>query len=123
MLVPLRHRAIVRVVRGCVFVAVDAAVVLVVLVIVVVIAVLMFVRVGHAVEVFVHVQMALIPIRFVVDVHDQLSFAERPFGSDREGLQPALSISRAAFQPGAPITPPPGCAADPHRNRLAIGVW
>src|SRR5438874_9357855 len=31
-------------------------------------------------------------------------------------------ISRAAFQPAAPMTPPPGWAAEPHRYRPLIGV-
>jgi hypothetical protein len=31
-----------------------------------------------------------------------------------ESLRPRR-ISRAAFKPGVPITPPPGCAAAPHR--------
>jgi hypothetical protein len=31
-------------------------------------------------------------------------------------------IVRAAFQPAAPMTPPPGCAAAPHRNRPRMGV-
>ena len=32
------------------------------------------------------------------------------------------SMVRAAFHPAAPMTPPPGCAAAPHRNRPRIGV-
>src|SRR5262245_19999578 len=31
-------------------------------------------------------------------------------------------ITRAAFHPAAPITPPPGCAAEPHRYSPLIGV-
>ena len=35
---------------------------------------------------------------------------------------PRFSISRAQLNPGAPITPPPGCAPDPHRNKPFTGV-
>ena len=31
-------------------------------------------------------------------------------------------ISFAAFHPAAPMTPPPGCAAEPHRNSPLTGV-
>jgi len=31
-------------------------------------------------------------------------------------------ISRAALYPGAPITPPPGCAPDPHNHSPSTGV-
>ena len=41
----------------------------------------------------------------------------------RPSRQPRLlSITRAAFQPEAPMTPPPGCVAAPHMNRPLIGV-
>ena len=35
---------------------------------------------------------------------------------------PSFNISRAALYPGAPITPPPGCAPDPHKYRPRTGV-
>ena len=31
-------------------------------------------------------------------------------------------ISRAAFMPGTPVTPPPGCAPAPHRYSPATGI-
>lgn len=34
----------------------------------------------------------------------------------------SFSISRAALKPGAPITPPPGCAPEPHRYSPLTGV-
>src|SRR4030095_8772636 len=33
-----------------------------------------------------------------------------------------FNIAIAALWPGAPITPPPGCAPLPHRNRPSMGV-
>ncbi len=40
----------------------------------------------------------------------------------RSPRQCGFNISRAAFQPAAPITPPPGCAAEPQRKRFLTGV-
>src|SRR5688500_12150222 len=39
---------------------------------------------------------------------------------DRELASPRIFL--AAFLPGAPMIPPPGCVADPHMYRLRIGV-
>ncbi|SPF33818.1 hypothetical protein SBA4_1350022 [Candidatus Sulfopaludibacter sp. SbA4] len=36
--------------------------------------------------------------------------------------RPLFSISRAQLYPGAPITPPPGCAPDPHKYSPSTGV-
>jgi hypothetical protein len=46
------------------------------------------------------------------------STRRRTNGRDKQAEtadQRCRSISRAAFQPAAPMTPPPGCAAAPHR--------
>src|SRR5258706_11623444 len=40
----------------------------------------------------------------------------------RDQFHKSLRISRAALYPGAPMTPPPGCAPDPHRYRPGTGV-
>src|SRR5438552_2619997 len=42
----------------------------------------------------------------------------------RSGHQrvPSPRMAFAAFNPGAPMMPPPGCVADPHIKRLRIGV-
>src|SRR5688572_12913605 len=34
----------------------------------------------------------------------------------------SLTMRSAAFLPGAPMMPPPGCVADPHRYNRSIGV-
>src|SRR4051794_8133594 len=34
----------------------------------------------------------------------------------------AVKISRAAFCPGPPVTPPPGCVPAPQRNSPGMGV-
>ena len=40
----------------------------------------------------------------------------------RTSVQRSFRISRAALCPGAPMTPPPGCAPEPHRYRPLTGV-
>ncbi len=47
---------------------------------------------------------------------------ERPAVYAAQHPQPPFSISLAQLYPGAPMTPPPGCAPDPHKNRPRIGV-
>ena len=47
---------------------------------------------------------------------------DRFFNREYDRLISGLRISRAALYPGAPITPPPGCAPDPHRYRPRTGV-
>ena len=37
-------------------------------------------------------------------------------------MRRSRSTARAAFAPGAPITPPPGCVLEPHRYRPRSGV-
>ena len=44
-----------------------------------------------------------------------------PAGQRRPRFRSA-AIPRAAFAPGPPVTPPPGCAPDPHRYRPASGI-
>src|SRR6185437_1092247 len=46
---------------------------------------------------------------------------ECPKGPRRQPLKSRM-ISRAALCPGAPVTPPPGCAPDPHRYSPFTGV-
>ena len=54
-------------------------------------------------------------------IEERGSWARGPTHTDaRSRRRPR--ISRAAFRPGVPITPPPGCAAAPHRYRPLIGV-
>ena len=60
------------------------------------------------------------------------TLAERPFRNQVAVLFAALAraaralrsarISRAAFAPGPPVMPPPGCAPEPHRYRPRSGI-
>ena len=40
----------------------------------------------------------------------------------RHAYRPCPRMRRAAFRPGAPMTPPPGWVADPHIHRFRRGV-
>ena len=47
----------------------------------------------------------------------------RPHGAHCATARPrSRSTARAAFAPGAPMTPPPGCVLDPHRYSPCNGV-
>src|SRR5271165_2362467 len=47
--------------------------------------------------------------------HDAVEFCARRCARDAHcALPKSRSTARAAFAPGAPMTPPPGCVLDPH---------
>ncbi len=46
----------------------------------------------------------------------------RRLGAYRRRRFASASTSRAAFRPGTPVTPPPGCAPDPARYRPSTGI-
>jgi hypothetical protein len=60
------------------------------------------------------------PIGREAEVADEQPGKKRPHPGKR--LPRSRSTSRAQLWPGAPVTPPPGCAPDPHRYRPRSGV-
>ena len=55
--------------------------------------------------------------------HDAVVTVHRLHAAHRITVRPrSRSTALAAFAPGAPMTPPPGCVLDPHRYKPCSGV-